>query len=143
MGYTHYFELKDKEIHQKAIDDINAILKDYDFLSFEVDQKLPPIITPTHIRFNGNTNETGHETFVIGPNIEWTFCKTNGKAYDLPVCIVLLILKYHHKDNFYLSSDGFSDNPDDYDDGWIAALEKLYFTLGYEFKRTNEGIKPL
>lgn len=136
MGYTHYFELKEK-LNDTVLKDINQVLNKYSNLTSEYDEDTPPIITKESIIFNGH-GEDGYETFYLVP-FDRGFCKTAEKPYDLPVCEVLLILKHHYRDNFDLSSDGFWVGEVEFenvelDGSWNTALNNIKDEFGYTFK---------
>jgi hypothetical protein len=76
-----------------------------EILRFECDEDKEPMVTNTKIRFNGY-GEFGYETFYFSVKEFDHFCKTNTKDYDMPVCIILLLL-FHYIPEFKLSSDGF------------------------------------
>lgn len=137
MGYTHYWKVKG-ELPLNAINDIKKIIPEYrDIIQFEEDDNSEPLISKELIHFNG-IGEDGHETFCIQPNDE-DFCKTNEKPYDMPVCISLLILKHHLKEDMGLSSDGFWVTKEDFikrklDGYWNKAIEYVKQKFGYEFE---------
>jgi len=84
------------------------------------DQRL--VITDNEIRFNGREEgDRGHETFSLqrmsdkrleeyaerlDRNYIFDFCKTARKPYDIVVCCLLVILKYHLGNMIEISSDG-------------------------------------
>lgn len=136
MGYTHYWELKDKMISKKALEKIAVVIDKYkDIIQFEYDINKKPVISEEIIRFNG-IGEYGHETFLLKYGED--FCKTNMKPYDLPVCEVLLIMKYYHGNQFRLSSDGFWVDKinlalKELDGYWNQALNNVKKEFGLEF----------
>jgi hypothetical protein len=74
-------------------------------------------VSDYQIRFNGVGND-GHETFILKksgwefkdvdrPNhLQFNFCKTARKPYDLAVGLVLLVAKNHSPNSIRVSSDG-------------------------------------
>jgi len=140
MGYTHYFELKE-ELTEEVLNDVRRVLNKYPELRFECDSDEPPVVSREYIRFNG-VGEDGYETFYVEP-FRREFCKTNREFYDLPVCEVLLVLKYYYGDSFDLSSDGFWVNKEEFERGelggnWGIALENVRDEFGYRFKLVGE-----
>ena len=63
-------------------------------------------------------NDLGHETFHLTrkDSGNFNFCKTARKPYDLMVCAVLFLAKYHFKDKIKISSDGDMND-------WTPAIE--------------------
>jgi hypothetical protein len=138
MGYTHYWRspagtnLKDnwesftKDVktllaHEKSsrLDPVKGNL-----VGPLGEPKSKPQVNKNFVAFNGVIfgfiNE-GHETFKfdrVPKYPEWrkdepltfTFCKTALKPYDLYVCAVLLIAKFHFKDKVIISTDGDLEN---------------------------------
>ena len=117
MGFTHYWryspqtKVTSKTQAQVVIDEISILL-----------DKLPksivlrgglgtgkPVFTTNEINFNGDGNkDLDHETFYFaftGKELEFAFCKTARKPYDLMVCLCLLSLK-DNLPGFNFSSDG-------------------------------------
>jgi len=138
MGYTHYWNTKENAEDQagflKALPIVAQIVNRYEkILRFESDSKRLPVVTNKQIRFNG-IYEDGHETFCfqLGAN---DFCKTARKPYDLPVCEILLVLKYFIP-SMDLRSDGFSAvNEKELDGVWDRALAYVEGLYGLEFKK--------
>lgn len=123
MGYTHYMRLKNNNLTPKTAGelhgDVAIVLEDFkDIIQFEDDRASPPINNGGVIRFNG-IGVNGHETFGVSlkDNSVFDFCKTARKPYDLPVCIVLLLLKFYLGKSIEVSSDG------DFDDEWLPAYD--------------------
>lgn len=109
MGYSHSYGVNNiDKIPEECLSKIGEVIRDNrwkEYLRFEAGSEKPPIVNEKIIRFNGIESK-GYETFIfnIGEGIE--FCKTNEYEYDLPVCIVLLLLK-KYIEKFELESDGF------------------------------------
>ena len=63
-------------------------------------------------------NDLDHETFLLTrkDSGNFNFCKTARKPYDLMVCAVLFLAKYHLKDKIKISSDGDMED-------WKPAIE--------------------
>lgn len=61
-------------------------------------------------------NDLGHETFFLARKDKGGFCKTARKPYDLMVCAMLFLAKYHFKDKIKISSDGGTED-------WKPAIE--------------------
>jgi len=70
-----------------------------------------PVFHTTEICFNGDGSvDLDHETFSVTPDpIDFEFCKTARKPYDLMVCAVLISMKKHLV-NFSYSSDGDAED---------------------------------
>ncbi|MGF7058692.1 hypothetical protein [Brassicibacter mesophilus] len=131
MGYTHYFNFKEKqnmfdEEVLKKLKKVTYCFFNKGIIQAENDNPEKPVVTPREIVFNG-IGEEGHETFYLTPDtIESNFCKTAHKDYDFPTCVILLILKVHYQDIFELRSDGFYG---ELDENWrkaITYVNKLY-----------------
>ena len=108
MGYVHTYGLTKeiKEIPAEALTKIQEVVEKYkDILRFECDEDKEPLVTNEIIRFNGYKDK-GYETFYFSVKELDYFCKTNYKDYDLPVCIILLIM-FQYIPEFKLSGDGF------------------------------------
>jgi hypothetical protein len=126
MGYTHYFK-NNKEIStdawNKITEDFKKILKVMP-TNIELDgcyKGKEVFIDNEEICFNG-IGDDSHETFYINKEIiDFEFCKTAYKPYDLPACCCLLIANYHSP-SFTFSSDG------DIDD-WQDAINLVETTL--------------
>lgn len=119
MGYVHtYGPTKSiNEIPSEALTKIQEVMEEYkEILRFECDEDKEPLVTKEIIRFNGYKDK-GYETFYFSVKEFDHFCKTNTKDYDMPVCIILLLL-FHHIPEFKLSSDGF----------WLNKAEADEFT---------------
>lgn len=79
--------------------------------------------TERELILNG-IDENSHETFAIefGKKVEFEFCKTARKPYDIPVCKLLLVLG--QSKGFEFSSDGDINETDpEGDTGWAMAQE--------------------
>ena len=119
------------------------------------DQRLE--ITDNEIRFNGREEgDRGHETFSLqrmsdkrleeyaerlDRNYIFDFCKTARKPYDIVVCCLLVILKYHLGNMIEASSDGADWTNDEgvyyeIDGAWSDAIklcaENLSYDLNYD-----------
>ena len=120
MGYTHYWKQKSLlEVSPKQRELIDEVLKEHaDILDIETN-------TNRELVLNG-IEENSHETFVIefGKKTEFEFCKTARKPYDIPVCKILLVLRYSK--GFELSSDGdINEMNIEGDTGWAVARKWL------------------
>jgi hypothetical protein len=120
VGYTHYWEQKSLlEVSPKQRELIDEVLKEHaDILDIETN-------TNRELVLNG-IEENSHETFMIefGKKTEFEFCKTARKPYDIPVCKILLVLRYSK--GFELSSDGdINEMNIEGDTGWAVAREWL------------------
>ena len=117
------------------------------------DQRLE--ITDNEIRFNGREEgDRGHETFsiqrmsderlkVYAKRLERDYifdsCKTARKPYDIVVCCLLVILKYHLGNMIEVSSDGADWTNDEgvyyeIDGAWSDAIKLCAENLSYGIK---------
>src|SRR5699024_6168701 len=139
MGYTHYWEMPDKSMDEKVLDDIQKIVKEYeDIVQVEFNEGGKTIVDKDVVKFNGK-GEMGHETFYLAPAGQSGFCKTNGKPYDLAVCETLLVLKHYYGDEFELSSDGFYVSKEyldsfNFDGNWNKVIDNVNNRYSYEFE---------
>lgn len=108
-----------------------SYVKDEPLKLFGGDGTGEPIFSDTEICFNGDrTSGMDHETFVVTPDpIDFEFCKTARKPYDLMVCAVLISMKKHLV-NFSYSSDGDAED-------WAPA-QKFYKSVIKTPKKAKE-----
>lgn len=119
MGFTRYWAVDqdlDTNLFRNAARDIRTMLKSEgawnNVVRWECDSKKQPLCDVRGIRFNGIGDE-GHETFGFSPYaIEFDFCKTARKEYDMYVFAAMLILKYHFGPLIDLRDDGPNDTDD-------------------------------
>lgn len=121
MGYTHYWN-DTKSITPELLDAARKILAKAQErgipLAFEYGHPTdPPVANSEGIRFNGIGDE-GHETFHFQPGVDFAFCKTACKPYD--VAVVAMLATISHLGLAEVSSDG---NADDWQDGVRLARE--------------------
>lgn len=134
MRYCHeyYFKKDVKEFDNKLIEKVGRVLDSFykkNLISLSFTSKEKPIVNKREIRFNGRGGN-GCENFVLTPStLEYSFTKTNLRKYDIVVCIVLLLIKIHYKDDFHFSSDGFFM---EVQDNWFKAVKYV----NKVFKRT-------
>ena len=149
MGYTHYYtpttvttdkwkEFVDtcKKLHKNLPSKTNTAGGYYEDEILKICDGMgegEPQIDLDGIIFNGNEDKgLAHETLLIGKDdIDWSFCKTARKPYDLLVCAVLIaaneILGYD------VSSDGnFED--------WKPAINYYLRTMYVEMP-DNDGMR--
>jgi hypothetical protein len=90
-----------------------------------------PEFTMKAVYFNGdNVRGLDHETFLLQPDkLEWNFCKTARKPYDLLVAACLIAA--HEILGYEVRSDGAWDD-------WKPAVE-FYFKTVHGFVDTTEG----
>ncbi len=116
MGYTHYWENTAQIIPENALAIIREVVGTAyidGVIQFEQDDKKPPVVSRSLIRFNG-VGENAHETFYFDVNDDYrtgdgksfAFCKTACKPYDAVVMKVLIVLKYFLRDELRVTSDG-------------------------------------
>ena len=136
MGYTHYWEFKNrvapqdikngKEKFKGAVKLFKACLAECNgktrypnwgenSFKYEVPMQLAggngcgePIINETEVIFNGvRKDDNWNESFIICVDRDgWDFCKTARKPYDTAVCLALLSFKKVFGDDFEYTSDG-------------------------------------
>jgi len=144
MGYTHYWHQENgdvpSDLWEKFVSDCKKILaliqKSGVALCYEYDEPRSKVhCSKDMVRFNG-PNELGHETFILSPNeIDFQFCKTAQKPYDLAVCSCLILALHHFGDYISVSSDG---DPAD----WTDAVRLVFQTFGYgDFPFTDEDVR--
>jgi len=123
MGYTHYFD--NVKMNQKIADDAAAIVEASDVAIHGWDGTGKPVISATEIRLNGS-EELGedYETFAIGSEGAWAFCKTARSPYDEVVTAILVSVMVNDS-SAKINSDGTFD---DWADG-IALYEKAVRSL--------------
>lgn len=124
MGYTHYITTG-KKISDESFENIKADIKKIEVYMEKIGkplfdgpgENLGVVYTDDYIAFNGDGSvDEDHETFYLDKNDEdFNFCKTNGKPYDLAVCMALFVIK-KHEPSVDISSDG------DFDD-WRESIE--------------------
>lgn len=151
MGYCHEFYFtKDVGIFdKKVLEKINRVLSSFHkkkLIQFGFDNSNLPVAEDKAIRFNG-VGEKGYESFYLTPGTtEYNFIKTGSshpREYDLVVCIVLLILKAHYKDDFYLNSDGFYKP---IESNWLQAIKyvnKVFKKSKFKLAIENETVKSI
>lgn len=130
MGYTHYWRfhrdnMKTEKLRQtfkKASEEIQKLYENLPLFpktGYYTDRSIlikgglgegMPIINETEVWFNGESKtDMDHETFCVSWNagMDFDFCKTARKPYDLLVCLSLLsFLNHYGSEIFQLSSDG-------------------------------------
>lgn len=141
MGYTHYFNFNKGigQFTEQVISDVKVIVKHYkDILAVEE-------ISADNISLNGIEPNDYEQFEITGSIINYNFCKTATKPYDLPVSEILLILKHFYSDNFQLESDGFYistiTKQEVIDNNWITATTNVKHKFGYEFEFVEAGKK--
>jgi hypothetical protein len=125
MGYTHYWKNKGHKddaanflkvlAEAKAMysrlpehtDTAGGYYKDQPIKLCDGNGRGKPVFHTTEICFNGDESKgLAHETFIVTPEpLNFEFCKTARKPYDLMACAVLISMKKHLV-NFKYSSDG-------------------------------------
>lgn len=111
MGYTHYWSYKEVASNDailKILDEIKQLLQENNLMKLitSEDLNIVPIFNKDLILFNG-IDEYACEIFLFDftEPIEFIFCKTNRKPYDIIVSLVLLSLSNNIQE-FTFSSDG-------------------------------------
>ena len=114
MGYTHYVQNKQEvpdQVWKEICEDFQHLLTTNlliggPVIQREYDDPRPPIITDTHIQFNG-AGDLGHETMVLErKQTQSSFCKTNRKPYDIYVKALLIFAYNAAPTAFGVTSDG-------------------------------------
>lgn len=132
MGYTHYWSVMgsiSKTNMNAMLDDVDLVVKKHrDIIQYESYDDRDPLVSPLQIRFNG-IDDLGCETFSLDFPSKGDFCKTGRYPYDLPVCIILLIVKGWFGNKFDFSSDGFWGG--ELDENWPEAIS-FVTAMGYK-----------
>jgi len=149
MGYTHYWTPKVAEPKKwkefvKTCKTLHKALPEYTDTAggYCEDEELEicggggtgkPKFTNKEVWFNGNEDKgLDHETLYLAPDkLDWNFCKTARKPYDLLVVAVLIAA--HDILDYEVSSDG---NWDDWKPG-----VNFYFDTLYVFENTKKGME--
>jgi hypothetical protein len=126
MGYTSYWKGDTTcadNVWAICLDELREVIKAAGIPLAGGHGTGQPVLDMVHICFNGK-GEASHETFMISRGkIEFEFCKTAQKPYDIVVCAALIILN-HHIPTLIVSSDGDGED-------WKEAIELCKQTLGY------------
>ncbi|MGJ9384367.1 hypothetical protein [Salipaludibacillus sp. CF4.18] len=131
MGYNHSWMLK-TPFTKGFIEDVKECIEDYHDILVNVN------MSEQEIKFDG-LGEAGFETFWFRRTVGG-WCKTDQRAYDEPICMILLLAIHHFGDDFTLGSSGLSQITKDMfqqyrlNDYWPEALEKVKDQFGYSFK---------
>lgn len=120
MGYTHYYEILDTKADLKIAEigrDIAEVIRRCEVPIGDMygapDSR--PLISPSRIEFNGIEPEACDDfsyppMFDLNPSLGlregYVYCKTHRYPYDIVVCVSLLVIKHHLRDNVRLSSNG-------------------------------------
>jgi len=139
MGYTHYWDRKEKldpNLFGQASKDCQKVCNNSQVeIQFEYNEPNPPVFTRDSVRFNGIGSD-GHETFAVARHYKhsypqkdeqgrlFTFCKTACKPYDRLVTACLVIFKHHFGDAISISSDGEMSD-------WKDGMKECQDVLGY------------
>ena len=129
MGYTHYWTFKKTSRSASLVETkYKQAVKDIAKVVLHAKKNIVNLSGYTAhtevgqyggIDFNGVQDEA-HENFYLrehfSQGLDFHFCKTAQKEYDVVVVAALIILKFRLGSNIEISSDG------DYGD-WIAGLE--------------------
>ncbi len=129
MGYTHYWSIKAPCTEAQRVE-IAAAVARVIYAGQKADRfKLdgvdggPPLCDQTEIFFNG-IGALSHETFVFDfEPVEFDFCKTAAKPYDVAVCAALVIAKV-------VLGAGISVRSDGDDSDWQNGVELAQQALG-------------
>ena len=107
MGYTHYWEVKEK-IKTKAFKRIQEKASKIAFIS-EASVTITTNTHPLHLMLViEGIGSDSHETFYLTPNKnKFQFCKTNQKPYDEIVVAVLNYAGHHHSFSWWSDGDNF------------------------------------
>ena len=118
MGYTRYWH-RIREIPQPTfqaiVGDFMKVLPALQVRLAGGDGTGDPCLTAEEVIFNG-VGDDAHETFLfprvyclrqgsIWGALEFQYCKTARKPYDLVVAAFLVIAKHHLGDNLHVTSD--------------------------------------
>jgi len=110
MGYTHYWE--HDEISEanwlKLVGRVKNLFAQSPVPLAGWDGNGEPVATGTEIRFNGAVPEDYETFWLTRERIDFAFCKTEFRPYDLIVTSVLLIA-HRSVPHFKIRSDGVWD----------------------------------
>lgn len=99
MGYTRYWERTEKPIDADLICYVCEVIEDCNDKGIAIrnwEGKGNPTVTFERIAFNGDRSlDHDHETFSIGKETGFNFCKTARKPYDYAVRKVLRYAEEH------------------------------------------------
>ena len=99
MGYTRYWERTEKPIDADLICYVCEVIEDCNDKGIAIrnwEGKGNPTVTFERIAFNGDRSlDHNHETFSIGKETGFNFCKTARKPYDYAVRKVLRYAEEH------------------------------------------------
>lgn len=121
MGICHefWFNKPMKKFDPEVIEMINGVLNSFHkkgLIQLSTKEEEKPVCDEKEICFNGK-GDKGYESFFLTPKTKnYHFIKVGAwqsNEYDIVVCIVLLLLKVHYGDKFYLNSDNFCPPKED------------------------------
>lgn len=114
MGYTRYWKRTDEPLNEDFLKDVNKVIKDAAKMGIAIrggDGTGEPVLELEEISLNGNGNaerDLSHETFFLGKETGFNFCKTARKPYDYVVRTILrLALDYGIVTD--VSDDGYNE----------------------------------
>ena len=128
MGYTHYWKVTDHldDGWDSFLTDARAIIAQAGRGDIEIcgdDGIEAPVLNEDVVHLNGTSkNDEWHETFLLRrESIEFDFCKTAHKPYDV-VVTALLMLAANRWDAVSIKSDG---DPEDWEPGRVLIRRAL------------------
>jgi len=127
MGYTHYWSGTPIFTPHASVDIRKIIRASGVKIAGSLGTGLP-LVDLKGVIFNGQVPDD-YETFALGSSdgaaIDFDFCKTAHKPYDIVVCAILLRV-IEDSPNFSVSSDG------DWENDWAPARALYATALGRE-----------
>lgn len=117
MGYTRYWERTKKPIDADLICYVCKVIEDCNDKGIAIrnwEGKGNPTVTFEQIAFNGDRSlDHNHETFSIGTETGFQFCKTQRKPYDYAV---RKVLRYAEEHGFVTDVSEDDENEDIFSD---------------------------
>lgn len=115
MGYTHYFEgigfLDDETLAEAKLIMTAAANKGIVIRGWDGNDA--PFIEDGFISLNGDeSTDNDYESFEIGRDKKWSFCKTARRPYDAVVGAILIAVKQHQPDAKITSDGNWDESPD-------------------------------
>lgn len=96
MGYTNYWDLEKTKFPTEFLEDVKKIINAsiVDIVGWDGEEGSEPTITENEISLNGLVPED-YESFVLGGERGFNFCKTARMPYDEVVKAVLILAEHY------------------------------------------------